>query len=61
MRGPWGVPTETRAKTLGDPGNNRRQDLPVRKDLVQNTRYGLTPLALIMPQRVKGLILSKPP
>jgi len=29
--------------------------------MVQDTRYGLTPLALSMPQRVAGLTLSKPP
>jgi len=35
--------------------------MPDRKDLVQDTRYGLTRLVLSMPQRVAGLTLSKPP
>jgi len=55
------VPTETGANTLGDPWYRSRQDLLERKDLVQDTRYGLTPLALRMPPRVEGFTLSKPP
>jgi len=55
------VPTDTGANTLGDPWYRSRHDLPDRKDLVQDKRYGLTPLALSMPQRVAGLTLSKPP
>jgi len=55
------VPTATGANTLGDPWYKSRHDLPDRKDIVQDTRYGLTPLALSMPQRVAGLTLSKPP
>jgi len=51
----WGPPTESGAKTLGDPWKSRRQDIPVRKDHVQDTRYGLTPLGLSMPQREEGL------
>jgi len=58
---PWGVPTETGAKTLGGPWTSRRQDLPVSQERVQDTRYGLTDLALSMPQREDGLTLSKPP
>jgi len=49
------VPTATGANTLGEPWYRSRHDLPERKDLVQDTRYGLTPLALSMPQRVEGL------
>ena len=33
----------------------------MRNDLVQETRSVLIPLALIMPLRVEGLTLSKPP
>jgi len=33
----------------------------VRNERVQDTRYGWTPLALSIPQRVEGLTLSKPP
>jgi len=55
------VPTETGVNTLGDPWYRSRHDLPERKDLVQDTRYGLTPLALKMPQRVEGLTLANPP
>ena len=58
---PWGVPTDTGGNTLGDPWYRSWQDLPDSKDLVQDTRYGLTPLALSMPQRVEGLTLLKPP
>jgi len=58
---PWGVPTETGANTLGDPWYRSRNDLPDRKELDQDTTYGLTPLALSMPQRLAGLTLSKPP
>jgi len=38
MGEPGGVPTATREKTLGEPWKTRRQDLAVRKDLVQDTR-----------------------
>ena len=55
------MPTETGANTLRDPCYKSRYDLPDRKDMVQETRYGLTPLALSMPQRVAGFTLSKPP
>ena len=55
------MPTDTGANTFGNPWYRSRHDLPERKDLVQDTRYGLTPLALSMPQRVAGLTLSKPP
>ena len=58
---PWGVLTETGAKTLGEPWKSRQQDLPVRKERVQDTRYGLAPLALSMLQREEGLTLSKSP
>jgi len=58
---PGVVPTHTGANTLGDPCYRSRQDLPDREDLVQDTRYGLRPLALSMPQRVVRLTLSKPP
>jgi len=58
---PWGMPTATGANTLGDPSYKSRHVLQDRKDLVQDTRYGLTPLALSMPQRVEGLTLSKLP
>jgi len=57
---PWGVPTATWANTLGDPWWRSRHDLPDRKDFVQDIRYGLTPLALSIPQRVEGRTLSKP-
>jgi len=43
-----GVPTMTGPKALAHPWKSRRQDLPVRKDLVPDTRYGLTQLALSM-------------
>jgi len=33
----------------------------VRKECVQDTRYGVTPLALSMPQREDGLTFSKLP
>lgn len=33
----------------------------MRKEQVQDTRYGLMPLALSMPQRVEGLTSPKPP
>ena len=55
------MPTQTGAKTLGDPWKRNGQDLPVRKDPVQDIRYGLTPLAESIPQRVEGLTLLKPP
>lgn len=45
---------------MGEPWNSRRQDLPMRKDRIQATRYGLTPLAVSMAERDKGLTLSKP-
>ena len=55
------MPTDTGVNTLEDPGYRSRHDLPDRKDLVQDTRYELTPSALGMPQRVAGLTLSKRP
>jgi len=58
---PCGMPTDTGDKTFRDPWKRRRHDLPVRKERVQDTRYGLTPFALSMPQSVEGLTLSKPP
>ena len=58
---PCGVPTATGANTLGDPWYRRRHVLPVRKDLVQETRYGLTAFALSMLHRVEGFTLSNPP
>jgi len=57
---PWGVPTETGANILGEPWYRRRHVLSDRKDLVHDTKYGLTPLALSMPQREEVLTLSKP-
>ena len=57
---PCGVLTETGAKTLGDLSKCRGQDLPVRKDCVLDTRYGLTLIALSMPQSVVGWTLLKP-
>jgi len=59
--GPLGGAHRNRANTLGDPWYRSRHDLPVSKDLVQDTRYGLTSLALRIPQRVEGFTLSKPP
>jgi len=55
------VPTATMVNTLGDPWYKSRHDLQDRKDRVQDTRYGLTPFALSMPNRVAGLTLSNPP
>jgi len=55
------VPTATGANTLGDPWYRRRHVLPVRKDLVQETRYGLTAFALSMLHRVEEFTLSNPP
>jgi len=58
---PYRVPTVTGVKTLADTWKSSRQDLPVRKDLVLDTRSGLTPMALSIPQRVDTLTLLKPP
>jgi len=58
---PCRVPTETGAKTFGEPWYQSRYALPVRKDLVQETKYGLTALNLSMLHRVEGFTLSKPP
>ena len=58
---PWGVPTDTWANTLGDAWYKSRYDLLDRNDFVQDTRYGLTPLALSRPQRVAAFKFSKLP
>ena len=55
------MPTATGANTLGDPWYRSRHILPVRKDLVQETRYGLTALALRMLHKVEEFTLSNPP
>jgi len=55
------VPTATGANTLGEPWYRRRHVLPVRKDLVQETRYGLTAFALSILHRVEEFTLSNPP
>jgi len=55
------VPTATGANTLGEPWYRSRHVLPVRKDLVQETRYGLTAFALSMLHSVEEFTLSNPP
>ena len=52
---------EKGAKPSADPWYRSWHVLPDRKDLVQDTRYELSTLALSMRQSVVGLTLSKPP
>jgi len=58
---PCGVPTEPGAKIFGEPWYRSRHVLPDRKDLVKETRYGLTAFALSILHRADGFTLSKPP
>ena len=60
MGKPWGVPTATGAKVLGEPWNNRRHCLLVRKLPIDGVMYLWTPLALREDVNWVGLTLSKP-
>src|ERR1700743_2775231 len=61
MGEPWGVPTATGAKVLGEPWKRRRHCLLVRKLPIQEVRYLWAPLALRAEVSCEGSTLSKPP
>src|ERR1700761_6225867 len=61
MGEPWGVPTDTGAKVLGEPWKRRRHCLLVRKLPIQEVRYLWAPFALRAEVSWEGSTLSKPP
>ena len=61
MGEPWGVPTDTGAKVLGEPWKRRQHCLLVSKLPIQEVRYLWAPLALGDDVSWAGSMLSKPP